>query len=82
MIERGQNLRLALEAGQPVAIEREELGEDLERDVAIERCVAGAIHLAHAARAERREDLVGTELNASANGHREPRVARESPIMS
>ena len=45
------------------------LGQYLDRDVATEPRVAGTIHLAHAARAERRDDLVGAEANARGQGH-------------
>ena len=36
------------------------IGQDLDRDVAVELRVAGAIHLAHSASAQLGEDLVGT----------------------
>ncbi len=49
MIQRREELRLALEARQPIGIAGEEVGQDLERDVAPEPRVAGAKHLSHAA---------------------------------
>ena len=52
MIQRGQHLRFALESREPVGISRERLGQDLDRDVAIQPRVARAIDLAHAARAK------------------------------
>ena len=58
MIERGERLRFTLEARQAIGIGREQLGQHLDRDVAVETRVAGAIDLAHAARAEHTGDLV------------------------
>ena len=60
MIEGGEQLRFALEPRQAVRIEREQLGQHLERDFAIELRVASAVHLAHGARTKRRDDFVGT----------------------
>ena len=45
------------EACQAIGVAREGLGQDLDRDVAAERGVAGAIHLAHAPRPETAGDL-------------------------
>ena len=52
MIQRREGLRFAREPREPFGVAREELGQDLDRDVAIQLRVAGAIHLAHAAGAE------------------------------
>ena len=71
MIERGQHLRFALEAREPFGIKGEAVGQDLERDVALERRVARAIHLAHAARTERGQDLVRPELIPGGKSHGE-----------
>ena len=54
----GEDVRLSREARQPVGVGGEQLGEDLQRHVATELCIAGTIDLAHAARAERSGDLV------------------------
>jgi hypothetical protein len=43
MIERGERLRLPFEARQSLWIARKELGQDLDRDVAIQLPVAGAV---------------------------------------
>ena len=64
MRERGGGLRFALEAHHPVRVARKLLGQDLERDLALELAVAGAVDLAHPARAERGDDLVTSELLA------------------
>ena len=42
---------------------------NLQRDNSIQPRVAGLIHLAHPARANRREDLVRAEFVASSKGH-------------
>ena len=52
MIQRGERLRFALEAREPVGIACEGVGQDLDRDIAIQLRIARAIHLAHAARAD------------------------------
>ena len=64
VIERRQDLRLALETRDPIGLQREELRKDLQRDVAIEVRVTRAIDLAHPARAQRHGDLVDTEADA------------------
>ena len=58
MVQRREDLRFALEPRQALGIVRERVGQDLDRDVAIELRVAGPIDLAHAAGAEGGEDLV------------------------
>ena len=58
MIERGEDLRLALEAGEAVGIGGEGRWQELEGDVAVEPRVARAVDLAHAAGADCRDDLV------------------------
>ena len=67
----GDRPRLALEA---LAQRRDRgdsaAGSTLIATVAIEPRVARAIHLAHAARAERREDLVGAETRTGGETHK------------
>ena len=65
MIERREDLRFAFEAREAIGIEGEQLGQDFEGDVAIQLGVARAIHLAHSAAAERREDFIWTESKAA-----------------
>ena len=62
VVQGGQDLGLTLEAGESLGSSRDRLREHLDRDVAIELGVAGAVHLAHPARAQRREDLVRPDL--------------------
>ena len=63
MVEGGQDLRFAAEAGKSIGIARERLGQNFQRHVTIERAVAGAIDLAHAASADGRDHFVGPEAS-------------------
>jgi len=58
VVERGEELRLALEARHALMVAGERFGQQLEGDLASEPRVARAPDLAHAARAEERDDLV------------------------
>jgi hypothetical protein len=69
MIERSEDLRFTAEASDAVGISGETRGQEFQRDVAIQLRVARAVHLAHAACAEGREDLVGAEASAGNKGH-------------
>ena len=68
MIERGEDVCFALEARHALGIQREGIGQDLDRDVATQSGVSGAIHLAHAAGAKGREDLIRPEASAQGEG--------------
>ena len=61
IVQRGNDARLLLEALARFGIGGECAGQNLDGHRAIEPGVAGAIDLAHAARADRRDDLVGSE---------------------
>jgi hypothetical protein len=52
MIQRSQDLSFALEARHAVGIRGERRRQNLDRDIAIELGITGAINLAHAALAE------------------------------
>ena len=69
MIQRRQHLRFTPESGQPVGIARERIRQHLERDVAIELRVAGAVDLAHAAGANGSDDLVRPKTRAWTQRH-------------
>ena len=56
--ERRQRACLALEAGEGALVLGQARRQHLDRDLAMEARVAGAVHLAHAARAQRSDDLV------------------------
>ena len=61
VVQRGQRPRLALESLSPVRIAGEGVGQDFQRDVPIELCVAGAKHLSHAALANGSSHFVDAE---------------------
>ena len=67
--ERGDRLRLRLEAGQRVGVLEEVLGQHLDRHVALEPGVAGAVDLPHPAGAEWADDLVRAEAMAGLEAH-------------
>jgi hypothetical protein len=69
MAESRHRARLALEARQALPVARECLGEHLERHLPPEPGVERPVHLPHAARAERGDDLVGPEAGAGSEGH-------------
>ena len=65
--------RLALKARHAAGIGSENFGKDLQRHVALETRVAGAINLTHSARANLRDDLVNAELGSGGqHRHRSP----------
>src|SRR4029079_10976506 len=68
MIERREELRFLLEAGQAVRTLDEARRQDFQRDVAIQLGVARAIHLAHPARPDGSDDLVRTEAGPGSKG--------------
>ena len=61
VIQGRQHTGLALEARQPLGMVGKRAREDLDGHVAPELRVARAVHLAHAAGADARLDLIGTE---------------------
>jgi len=69
VIERGERLRLAREACESLRIVHERIGQNLDRDVAVQPGVPRPIHLAHPAGAYRRHDLVRAEACASRKSH-------------
>ena len=69
MREGGDGLGLPLEALASLGAGREVRRENLDGDGPVEACVAGPVDLSHAARTNRRHDLVGTEADACAQWH-------------
>ena len=69
MIQGGEHFRFALEARQPIGVGGERGRQDLDRDLALELRVGRPIHLAHAAFADRRGDVVDAEARAGSQGH-------------
>ena len=70
VIEGRQRLRFACEPRQPVGVAGERVGQDLQRDVAIELGIARAEHLAHPAGADAGDDFVDAE--ARTGSERQP----------
>src|SRR5688572_13198448 len=58
MIQRGKRSRLALEPRGTFLVSNEQTRQDLDRDVAIELGIAGAIHLTHSTGANLGGDFV------------------------
>jgi hypothetical protein len=69
MRERGDGLRLPLEPREGCGVRGERLGQDLDRDVAIQLRVARSVDLAHAACTKQRDDFVRAEASAGGDGH-------------
>ncbi len=63
-----ESVGLALEPRQAIGIGRELVRQHLDRDVAVQLRVAGAVDLAHAAGAEGGGDLEGAECGADVQG--------------
>jgi hypothetical protein len=70
MIQRGQHFSFALEAQHAPGLAGVSIGENLQRHVTFQLGIASAVDLAHAARADRREDLVRSETSPSGERHR------------
>ena len=68
MIEPGQELGLALEAGHAVGIAGEEIGQKLERNLAAQGQVIGEEDFAHASGAELSADFIMTQRLADHEG--------------
>ena len=60
MIERSDGASLLLETPQAVGIGGERGGQNFDGDIASQTLIAGAINLAHAARADQRNEFVGS----------------------
>ena len=85
MAERRDDAGFALEARERLGALDEVLGKHLHGDVTLQPCVAGAIDLAHAAGADRREELVRSEPRASSvrhPGRRDYRACRCPPAFA
>jgi len=79
MIERRQQLRLALEAREPVAVGGERLRQQLEGHLAPELRVGGAVDLAHPTRADRGADPVVREAASAGEGQVGPSLLQPNP---
>jgi hypothetical protein len=70
MVQRSQRLRFTLKASQPIGVMGDRAGEDLDRDVAVQRRVSRPKHLAHPAFANLRCDCIDAEARAGSKGQR------------
>ena len=64
-VEACRDIDFEVSAGETFGIIGKVLRKDLQRDVAAESGIVRTIHLAHAARPEQRDHLVGTEPSPS-----------------
>ena len=64
MIERGEDLGLALEPRDAFGVACQGIGQRFDRDVPVEPRVARAVDFAHAAGAKRRSDFIGADVGA------------------
>ena len=69
MVERGENLRFAPEAGHSFGILRNGRRQDLDSGVAVQPRVACAVHLAHSAFTKRADHLIGADSRADREAH-------------
>jgi hypothetical protein len=69
MIERRENLCLAMEARKSIRIARESRRQNFQRDVAIELRITCAIHITHAACANGDDDFIRSEASAGTERH-------------
>ncbi len=70
VIERGKRLCFARKSRQTFGIGCKLLGQDLQRDIAIELRVVGPKHLPHSTCANLSDDFVDAEASASGEGQR------------
>jgi len=69
VVEAGEDLRFPLEPREPIRVSREGVGQDLQRDLAVELRVGGLPDLSHAALAQEGGDVVVPEAGAGSEGH-------------
>ena len=67
VVEAREHLRFPLE-GKPIRVSREGVGEDLQRDIAAQLGVGGAVDLAHPASADEGGHVVMAEAGAYVEG--------------
>ena len=70
VVQAGYRTRLALETLAAHGIAGEVRGQNFDCDRSVETGIAGAVHLTHAARPERRNHLVRAESRTSGEYHR------------
>ncbi len=70
MVDAGQQLRLAVKSRESIGVRHGGVPQHLDGHVALQFRVACTVHVAHAAAAERRENLVRSESHSGAERHR------------
>ena len=70
VIQRREGLGFTLEAREPIGVVRERLGQDLDRDVAIQLRVTGPEDLAHSPFANAGDNFVDTETGTGGKDQR------------
>ena len=70
MVEAGEDLRFPLEPGEAVRVSRKGVGQDLQRDIAMELGVGGLIDLSDAPLADEGGDVVVPEAVTDGQGRR------------
>ena len=80
MIERCEQSCFAFEARHAIGVRRERRQQDLQRDVAPKLGVARAIHFAHAAGPEERDDFVWSEPGTRGHRHPQGNYSGQSPV--
>ena len=68
VVERGGGARFLFEAAKRVGVARQLRTEQLHGDLSLEAAILREVHLAHAAAADEREDLVGSRPSAQRAG--------------
>ena len=58
MVQASENLRFPLKSGEPIRIVGNRLRQDLQRDLAVELRIGGAVDLAHPTLADQGGDLL------------------------
>ena len=66
MVERGDGAGFLFETGAAAGVVRDIGGQDLDGDVAAQARIAGAVDLAHGARAQAGDDFIGSETGERA----------------
>jgi hypothetical protein len=70
VIERGERLCFTRKSRDAIGVAGKGVGQNLDRDVAIQLRIARALHFAHAAGTERRQNFVRTKASAVYQRHR------------
>ncbi len=69
MVQPAGRSRFLFEPATTVRVVQKRSEQDLDRDVALQLMIARPVHFAHAADAQRAEDLEAAEAIAYGNGH-------------